>query len=92
VVNAALAGLLVDVKVLEVVVEIDRAGAEVAAEERRVRRKDGRHVDMALAAERDGEAGLPLVEVSDDGRLGVVDSELQVGRRGRRLASARAHV
>ena len=33
VVDAALAGLMVDVEVLEVVVKVDRAGAEVAAEE-----------------------------------------------------------
>ena len=68
-VNAALAGLLVDVKVLEVVVEIDRAGAEVAAEEGGVGGEDGGDVDVSLAAEGDGKAGLPFVEVGDNGAV-----------------------
>ena len=54
VVDAALAGFVVDVKVLEVVVKVYRAGAEVAAEQGSVGGKDGGHVDVPFPAERDG--------------------------------------
>lgn len=66
VVDAALAGLVIDIEVLHVVVEVDGACAEVSTEERRVGCEDCGHVDMTLSAERDGEAGLPLMEMSDD--------------------------
>jgi hypothetical protein len=66
VVDAALAGLVVDVEVLQVVVEVDAARAQVPAEERRVRGEDRRHVDLPLPAERNRDPGLPLVEVRDD--------------------------
>ena len=49
VVDAALARLVVDVEVLEVVVEVDAAGAEVAAEQGRVGGEDGCDVDVTLA-------------------------------------------
>ena len=52
VVDSALAGLVVDVKVLQVVVEVDRARTKVSAEQGRVRREDGRDVDVALPAAR----------------------------------------
>ena len=69
VVDAALARLVVDIEVLEVVVEVDGACTEVAAEEGSMGREDGSDVDVPLAAERDGEACLPLVEVGDDGLI-----------------------
>ena len=67
VIDAALARFMVDVEVLEVVVKVDGAGAEVAAEEGGVGGEDGAHVDVAFAAEGDCEAGLPFVEMRDDG-------------------------
>ena len=39
--------------------------------------EDGRDVDMTLAAEGDGEAGLPLVEVGDDGLIELARDVLQ---------------
>ena len=69
VVDAALAGLVVDVEVLQVVVEVDGAGAEVAAEEGGVGGKDSGDVDVSLAAEGDSEAGLPFVEVGNNGTV-----------------------
>ena len=77
VVDAAFAGLVVDVEVLEVVVEVDGAGAEVATEEGCVGCEDGGDVDVSLAAEGDGEPGLPLVEVGDDGFFELVAHVLQ---------------
>lgn len=76
VVDAALARLGVHVKVLQVVVEVDGAGAEVAPEQRRVRREDGRHVDAALLAEGQGDTREPFVEVGDDGLFLLVRDEL----------------
>ena len=67
VVDAALARLVVDVEVLQVVVEVYASGAEVAAEEGCVGCEDGADVDVPLSAEGDGEACLPFVEVCDDG-------------------------
>jgi hypothetical protein len=78
VVDTPLAGLVVDVKVLQVVVEINTAGTEVSTEQGSVRGEDGRDVDMPLSAEGDSETGLPFVEVGDDGGLGLSARELVV--------------
>ena len=67
VVNPAFSCFVVDVEVLEVVVEVDGAGAEVSAKEGGVRCEDSGHINMAFAAEGDGEARLPLVKMGDDG-------------------------
>ena len=80
VVDAALAGLMVDVEVLEVVVKVDGAGAEVAAEEGGMGGKDSGDVDVSLAAEGDGEAGLPFVEVGDNGAVELARDVLWSGR------------
>lgn len=47
-IDAALACFVINVKVLEVVVEVDRASAEVSTEEGCVGGKDGGDIDMAL--------------------------------------------
>jgi hypothetical protein len=69
VVDTALSCLGVDVEVLEIIVEIDRAGAEVATEERGVGGKDGGNIDAALLAERDRDTCQPFVELDNDGSL-----------------------
>lgn len=76
VVDAALARLGVDVEVLQVVIEVDGAGAEVAPEEGGVGGEDGRYVDAALLAQGEGDAGEPFVEVGDDGLFLFVGDEL----------------
>jgi hypothetical protein len=76
VVNPSLASLVVHVKVLQVVVEIDASRAEVSAEQGRVGGEDGGHVDMALSAQRNGQTGLPFVEVGNDGLVGLASCEL----------------
>ncbi len=76
VVDASLAGLGVDVEPLQVVVEVDGTGAEVASEERGVRGEDGRHVDPSPLGQRQGHSGEPLVEMCDDGFLLLVAHEL----------------
>ena len=81
VVDSTFTRFVVHVEVLEVVVKIDTAGAEVSTQERRVRGKDRGDVDVSFAAERDGEAGLPLVEVRDDGFAGLVRDVLDENQR-----------
>ena len=80
VIDSALARFMVDVEVLEVVVKVDGAGAEVAAEEGGVGGEDGGDVDVSLAAEGDGEAGLPFVEVGDNGAVELARDVLWSGR------------
>ena len=62
----AFSGFMVDVKVLQIVVEIDRSSTEVPAEESSVRGEHGGDIDVAFTTQRDGNAGLPLMEVGDD--------------------------
>ena len=76
VVDATLAGLVVDIEGAEVVVEIDGAGAEVTAEQGGVGGEDGRDVDVTLAAERDTDSGKPFVEVGNHCRLSLMDNKL----------------
>lgn len=75
-VDTTLAGFVIDVKVLEVVVKVDAARTEVTAEERSVGRKDGRDINVALAAEGNGKTRLPFVEVSNDGLVAAALGEL----------------
>ena len=66
-IDPALARLMIDIKVLKVVVEIDGTGTEVSTEESSVGCEDCRNVDVALSAEGDSEASLPFVEMGDNG-------------------------
>lgn len=76
VVDATLAGLVVNIEGAEVVVEIDGAGAEVTAEQGGVGREDGRDVDVTLAAERNTDSGKPFVEVGNHCRPLLMDNKL----------------
>ena len=77
VVDAALSGFSVYVEVLQVVVEIDGASAQIAAEEGSVCGEDGRHVDAPLLAQRECDACKPLVELSNDCPLLLVENILR---------------
>ena len=57
---------MVDIKILQIVVEINRTGAKIAAEECCVCRKYGSDVDMSLTAEGDGDSRLPFMEVCNN--------------------------
>lgn len=78
-IDTALASLGVDVKVLQVVVEIDRAGAEVPTEKRSVGGEDGGNINTAPLAQRKGDTGEPLVEVGNDSLLLFVAHKLEHG-------------
>lgn len=69
VVDAALSRLGVDVKVLEVVVEVNRAGTEISPQKSGMSREDGGNIDSSLLRKGQSHTGQPLVEVSDDGLL-----------------------
>lgn len=75
-VYTAFASFVVDIEVLEVIVEIDAACAEVATEEGGVCGEYGCYVDVAFSTEGDSEAGLPFVEMSNDRGGQLVSDEL----------------
>lgn len=52
-VDTSLPGLVVNVKVLEVVVEVDASGTEVSTEEGGVGGEDGGDVNVSLSAQGD---------------------------------------
>ena len=62
-VDTTLAGLVVNVEVLEVVVEVDTARAEVTAQKRRMGSENSRHIDVAFPAQGYGYTSLPFVEM-----------------------------
>lgn len=68
VIYTAFTGLVVDVKVLEVVVKVDGSSAEISAEKGGMGREYGSDVEMTLSAKRDGDAGLPFMEMGNDSR------------------------
>lgn len=65
-VYTTLASLVIYVKVLQVIIEVDAAGAKVSAKQGGVSGEDSGDINVPLSAERDGEACLPLMEVRDD--------------------------
>lgn len=66
VVDAALPSFRVNIEPLKVVVEVNRAGAEVSAEQRGMRCEDRRNVDAALLGQWDSDASQPFMEVCYD--------------------------
>lgn len=72
VVNASLASLCVHIEVLQVVVEIDGASAEVAAEEGSVGGEDGGHIDLALLTQGESNTRQPFVELCNNSSLLLV--------------------
>ena len=78
VVDTSLARLVVDVKVLQVVVEIDASGTQVSSEEGSVGGEDGGDVNVSFSAQGNSKTGLPFVEVSNDRRLRLSRRELAV--------------
>lgn len=76
VVNASLSGFSIHIKVLEVIVEVDRASTEVATEKGGMRGENGGHVDAAPLAERYCYTCKPLVELDNDGPLLLMEDIL----------------
>jgi hypothetical protein len=77
VVDATLSGFGVHVEILQVVVEIDGAGAEVATEKSSVSGEDGGHIDLALLAQGESDTSEPFVELCNDSPFFFVVDVLQ---------------
>ena len=75
-VDPPLACFSINIEVLQVVVEVNRAGAEVSAEQRSMGREDGGQVDLPLLAQGQSNTSQPLMEVSNDRTLLLVRDEL----------------
>lgn len=69
VVNASLSSLGITIEPLQVVVKINGASTEVAAEKGSVGGEDGGDVDSSLLAKREGNTSEPLVELCNDSPL-----------------------
>lgn len=72
VVDATLSSFRIHIEKLQVVVEIDRTCAEVAAKKRSVCGEDGGDIDAALLAQGQRNTSKPLVELHNDGALLLV--------------------
>jgi len=79
VVDASLSGFGVDVEPLEVVVEIDGAGAEIATEQCSMGGEDCGDVDSSLLAKREGHTCEPLMELSNNGAFFLMVDILKSG-------------
>lgn len=66
VVDTTLSSFRVNVKVLQVVVEIDGTSAQVSPEKSRVGGEDCGHINATLLAEREGDTRKPFVEMGND--------------------------
>jgi hypothetical protein len=78
VVDTPFTSLVVDVKVLKIVVEINTTSTQVSSEQGSVGSENGSDVDMPLSTEGNSETSLPFVEMSNDGSLGFSASKLLV--------------
>ena len=65
-IDASLTGFVVDVKVLEIVVKVDRSGTKVTPKKSRMSCEDGSDVDMSFTTKRNRQSGLPFVEMGND--------------------------
>lgn len=66
VVDPAFACFVIDIEILQVVVKINGARAEITSKQCCVGRKNSRNIDVSFAAQRNGKSSLPLMEMCDD--------------------------
>lgn len=85
VVDTSFARLVIDIEVLEVVVEINAASAEIPSEKRCVGGKNGGHVNVPFSKKGNRETSLPLVEVGDHRGIGLGSDILSLRVRVRAL-------
>jgi len=76
VVDTPLSSLMINIKVLQVVIEINTSSTQVSTEQSSVGGKDGSYVNMPLSAKGNSETGLPFVEVGYDCGFGFSGCEL----------------
>ena len=76
VVDTPLSSLMINIKVLQVVVEINTSSTQVSTKQSSMSGKDGSYVDMPFPAKGNSETGLPFVEVGNDCGFGLSGGEL----------------
>ena len=81
VVDTTLPRFVIDIEVLKIIVEIDRASAEVSAQECSMSCENSGDIDVPLPAERNGNASLPFVEVRNDRGVKLAREILKEGKR-----------
>jgi hypothetical protein len=69
---------MVDIKILQIVIEINGSGTEIAAEERCMRCEYSSDVDMSLTAKGDGDTCLPFMEVCNNGCCQLTGDVLRI--------------
>lgn len=79
VVDTTLPRFVIDIEVLKIIVEIDRASAEVSAQECSMSCENSGDIDVPLPAERNGNASLPFVEVRNDRGMKLAREILEGG-------------
>jgi hypothetical protein len=76
VVDSSFARFVINIEILQIVVKVDGASAEVSSEERGMGCEDGCDVDATFSAERESDTSKPFVEMSNDGSVGLVGNKL----------------
>lgn len=80
VIYTTFSGLVIDVKILEIIIKVDRSGAKVTTEKGGVCGEDSGDINMALATEWNSKSCLPFVEMGDDGGVKLASDVLNTNR------------
>jgi hypothetical protein len=75
-IDSTFSSLCIYIKVLQIIIKIDGAGAEVSSKKSCVGSKNRGYIDPALLAEGKSYTGKPFVEVCNDGLFFLVINEL----------------
>lgn len=70
--------LRIHIKMMEVVIEVNRARAEIPSEEGRMGGEDSRQIHVSLFGQREGNPGEPFMEMGDNGTASLVSDKLDI--------------
>lgn len=76
-VNSSLTSLVVHIKVLKIIIKVNRSSTQISPQESGVSGENSGDVNMALAAKRDCQPGQPFVEMTNDSLRCFSGSELR---------------
>lgn len=76
VIDSAIAGLSIYIKVLQVIVEVHRSSTQISSQKCGVGCKNGGHIDPSLLSQGKGYASQPLVKVCNNRFLLLMGNEL----------------
>jgi hypothetical protein len=77
-IDPSLSCFCVHIEELQIVVEVDRAGAEVSSKEGGVGSEDGGDVHLSFLGQGKGDTGEPFVKVGDDSTVSFAGDVLQM--------------